>query len=82
MGLGVDLATPVHADPDQNCTPPQTLTGEFGLPIASRTTCFNPDGSYVVCNFPIPGAVWPPSAASGGPPQCNYHQGVPPAPDS
>jgi hypothetical protein len=79
LGLGVDLATPAQADPDQNCTPPETLTGEFGLPIGSRTTCFNPDGSYVVCNFHIPGALWPPSAVGDGPPQCNYRQGAAPA---
>jgi hypothetical protein len=77
LGLGVDLATPARADPDQNCTPPETLTGEFGLVIGSRTTCFNADGSYVVCNF-VGGRLWPPSAQGDQPPQCNYHPG--PAP--
>ena len=73
LGLGVDLAAPAQGDPDQNCTPPQTIIGEFGLVIGSRTTCVNPDGSYVVCNFPA-------GALGNRPPQCNYHQG--PAPVS
>jgi hypothetical protein len=79
LGVGVDLSTPAQADPDQSCTPPETLTGEFGMVIGSRTTCFNPDGSYVVCNF-HPGALWPPSAQGDQPPQCNYHRGPVPAP--
>jgi hypothetical protein len=79
LGLGVDLATPAQADPNQNCAPPQTITGEFGLVIGSRTTCFNPDGSYEVCNFHA-GGLWPPSAAGNQPPQCDYHPGAPPAP--
>jgi hypothetical protein len=74
LGLGVDLATPAQAEPDQNCTPPQTITGEFGLVIASRTTCSNPDGSYQVCNFPA-------GALGYGPPQCHYYQAAAPAPD-
>jgi hypothetical protein len=34
-----------HADPNPMCTPPQWVT-HWGVPIASRITCFNPDGSY------------------------------------
>jgi len=37
------------ANPGQNCTPAQWVPGMFGIPIGSRTTCFNPDGSYQVC---------------------------------
>lgn len=36
------------ADPGQNCTPPVWVT-MYGVPYASRTTCYNPDGSYQVC---------------------------------
>jgi hypothetical protein len=43
-GLGL-----AYADPGQTCTPAQWVTGAFGIPIGSRTTCFNPDGSYQVC---------------------------------
>jgi hypothetical protein len=81
LGLGVDLATPAQADPDQNCTPPQPITGEWGSVIGSRTTCINPAGGYEVCNVHS-GALWPPSAASDQPPQCNYYPGAPPASDS
>jgi hypothetical protein len=42
------IAAPAHADPKQTCTPPQWVT-DMGVPIGSRTTCFNPDGSYQVC---------------------------------
>jgi hypothetical protein len=42
---GLDLA---HADANQNCTPAQWVTN-WGVPFASRTTCFNPNGSYQVC---------------------------------
>lgn len=38
-----------YADPGQTCTPPQWVT-YWTVPIASRTTCFNPDGSYQTCS--------------------------------
>jgi hypothetical protein len=44
-GVGPGLA---HADPHQTCTAPVWVT-DMGIPIGSRTTCFNPDGSYQVC---------------------------------
>lgn len=34
-----------HADPSPMCTPPRWVTN-WRVPIASRTTCFNPHGSY------------------------------------
>jgi hypothetical protein len=42
---GVGLA---YADPNQTCTAPVWVT-DMGVPIGSRTTCYNPDGSYQVC---------------------------------
>ena len=47
-GLGLGLA---HADGKQTCTPPQWVT-YWTVPIGSRVTCFNPDGSYQVCARP------------------------------
>jgi hypothetical protein len=44
FGLGL-----AYADPGQTCTQPVWVTGMFGVPIGSRTTCFNPDGSYQMC---------------------------------
>jgi hypothetical protein len=41
-GLGPGLA---HADRNQRCTAPVWVT-DMGIPIGSRTTCFNADGSY------------------------------------
>ena len=38
-----------HADPGQICTPPEWMT-YWTVPIGSRSTCFNPDGSYQVCS--------------------------------
>jgi hypothetical protein len=43
-GPGVAIASP-----GQTCTPAQWVPGMFGVPIGTRTTCFNPDGSYQVC---------------------------------
>lgn len=37
-----------HVDPNQTCTPPRSMT-DWGVPIGSRVTCFNADGSYQVC---------------------------------
>jgi hypothetical protein len=43
-GLGSGLG---HADPNQKCTSPEWVT-DMGIPIGSRSTCFNPDGSYQI----------------------------------
>jgi hypothetical protein len=48
LGLGIALAVPAQAAPGQNCTTPEWVT-DMGIPIGTRTTCFNPDGSYQVC---------------------------------
>jgi hypothetical protein len=67
--LGPGLA---HADPNQTCTPPQWVT-DFGVPIGSRVTCFNPDGSYQVCTSL--------GTAGNGPGTCiNYPAAPAPAP--
>ena len=54
-GVGVALiATPLvtaetaSADPGQNCT--SQWNTMYTVPIGVRTTCYNPDGSYRVCN--------------------------------
>jgi hypothetical protein len=77
-GLGVGLA---HADGNQTCTPPQWVT-YWTVPIGSRSTCFNPDGSYQVCtsmgtqgngpgtciNYPAPPAPAPANLLPINPP--------------
>jgi hypothetical protein len=66
-GLGL-----AHADPNQTCTTPEWVTN-WGVPIASRTTCFNPDGSYQVCTSL--------GTAGNGPGTCiNYPAAPAPAP--
>jgi hypothetical protein len=68
-GLGPGLA---HADPNQTCTAPVWVT-DMGIPIGSRTTCFNPDGSYQVCTSH--------GTAGNGPGTCiNYPAAPAPAP--
>ena len=47
-GASLAVATPAQADGSQKCTPAQWVT-DMGIPIGSRSTCFNPDGSYQVC---------------------------------
>jgi hypothetical protein len=77
-GLGVGLA---HADGNQTCTPPQWVT-YWTVPIGSRSTCFNPNGSYQVCtsmgtqgngpgtciNYPAPPAPAPANLLPINPP--------------
>lgn len=69
FGLGQGLA---QADPNQTCTAPVWVT-DMGIPIGSRTTCFNPDGSYQVCTSL--------GTAGNGPGTCiNYPAAPAPAP--
>lgn len=65
-GLGLGLA---HADGNQMCTPPQWVT-YWTVPIASRATCFNPDGSYQVCSSL--------GTAGNGPGTCMSYPPLPP----
>ena len=68
-GLGLGLA---HADGKQMCTPPQWVT-YWTVPMASRVTCFNPDGSYQVCTSM--------GTAGNGPGTClNYPAAPAPSP--
>jgi hypothetical protein len=48
MALALGTGT-AHAAPGQNCTPPYWVRGGFGIPIGTRTMCFNPDGSEEIC---------------------------------
>ena len=96
-GLGL-LAAVVNtpsaaADPGQNCTPPVWVT-MYGVPYASRITCYNPDGSYQVCtsmgtqangpgtciNYPAPPAPAPGNLLPINPPVPGVPPPPPPAP--
>ena len=45
---GLAPVAQAQAAPGQTCQ--ATWNTMYGVPIGTRTTCFNPDGSYNVCN--------------------------------
>jgi hypothetical protein len=67
---GVVPIAHANAAPGQNCT--TTWNTMYGVPIGTRTTCFNPDGSYSLCNSL--------GTAGNGPGTC-FNYPAPPASD-
>lgn len=91
--LGVAQVPAANAEPP-NCQ--TTWTTMYGVPIGTRTTCFNPDGSYQVCsslgtagngpgtcfNYPAPPAAQPDALLPVTPPVPGLPPPPPPAPEA
>ncbi len=85
LAIAGAVGTPAaNADPGQACT--TTWNTMYGVPIGTRTTCFNPDGSYQVCSSlgtagNGPGTCWSypaPPASAGQPTFTPPVPGMPP----
>jgi hypothetical protein len=70
VGIGLAAPNTASAAPPQNCQ--TTWNTMYGVPVGTRTTCFNPDGSYSVCSSL--------GTAGNGPGTC-WNYPAPPAPN-